>query len=411
MIKAGKACISLLLLLGLAGVFYLNAALFRHHPIVLVQGKPLDADVLAQLHHLKPQLHTGAADEMQALYPEGFVFLNALYSLAWSEVGAAVPQGTTVHREAITESRWAVREIASNQARSVFDSELPLPYGAFYNGWLGYALGKHLQTLPPKDRRTPEAALFQRTCAQIAQAVADSLSPYPESYSGAVWPADATVCLAALALHDQLYSPLYQATIQSWLRRVSLRTDSLGFIPHEAAPRTGQVRAAARGSSQSLILSLLIDIDPKFGQRYFTRYLYYFADQRLGLPGIREYPKGSAGTGDIDSGPVIWDIGGAASVVGRRTARQYGNAELAAGLRNSIEAFGMAGTTNAKRSYLFGKLPIADAFIAWSNSSALQKPLEAGTNWRWRFQLLSLAGSCVLLGLLRVLWRKPQKAR
>ena len=46
------------------------------------------ADIILQLNFLKQEIkqnHLG--ERMQAIFPEGFVFTNALYGLSWCEVG------------------------------------------------------------------------------------------------------------------------------------------------------------------------------------------------------------------------------------------------------------------------------------------------------------------------------------
>ncbi|GAB2960089.1 hypothetical protein GCM10027048_29470 [Hymenobacter coalescens] len=403
-----KPLLSLPLLLTLAYLLYLNAVLYQQPATVAVAGQRLDADVLAQLRYLRGPLHDGAAQDMQELYPEGFVFLNALYGLAWSEVAAAVPAGDSLHRRAVDESRWASRQIASEPGRVIFDADLPLPYGAFYNGWLAYSLGRLLRAQHPAQRHPADVALFRSTCARIAAGLISSAdaSPFPESYRGAAWPADATVCAAALATYDQIYGLRYRPLLHRWLRRVQARVDTLGLIPHAVDARTGRVTEGARGSSQSLMLSLLHDIDPAFGRRQYQQYRRYFVDSRLGLPGIREYPQGQSGWGDVDSGPVLLGIGGAASVVGRRAAQQYDDTVLAAGLRNSLSAFGMAHTRRGQRSYLFGQLPIADAFLAWTNAVAVSPPLRTPGGWRGWFQLFSVG---VALGVAWLYRRQPRR--
>ena len=62
------------------------------------------------------------------------------------------------------------------------------------------------------------------------------------------------------------------------------------------------------------------------------------------------------------------------------------------GLRNSIEAFGCGFFWRGKKKYLFGTLPMADVFIAWSNAVEPNRNagLRADRNWRWRFQLIFL---------------------
>ena len=147
----------------------------------------------------------------------------------------------------------------------------------------------------------------------------------------------------------------------------------------------------ARGGSQSLILLFLKDIDEQFAREQFEIYKELFLDYRLGLPGFREYPKGQNGEGDVDSGPIIWEIGGVASIVGQRTMAKYENWTLYEGLRNCIKSFGAAYTRDSERKYIFGQLAIADVFTAWSNSVEYTENQGKNTsNWRLRFQLLSL---------------------
>jgi len=79
----------------------------------------------------------------------------------------------------------------------------------------------------------------------------------------------------------------------------------------------------------------------------------------------------------------------------------------AIGLRNSIETFGLGRSKQGKKNYLRGKLPMADAFIAWANSPEAYQTNRWKTrkNWRIRTQLLSLM--LLSLGSWRIwrLWR------
>ena len=63
--------------------------------------------------------------------------------------------------------------------------------------------------------------------------------------------------------------------------------------------------------------------------------------------------------------------------------------EIYKGLRNSVQGFGAAYTTNEQKKFIFGQLPMADAFIAWANSKNCQINQQSNY-WQWKFQLLSL---------------------
>jgi hypothetical protein len=383
-------------------VVYLNYQLFYTPPLELEQGRPINQDVVAQLQFLRGRMHQGAGAQMQELYPEGFVYLNALYALSWTELLPHLPAGTQLRRETLQETRWAIREIQSPVAASIFDLDLPLPRGAFYQGWSAYVLGRYLAALPAGQRDSAQIRHFQYQCKAIARALEQSSSPYLESYDGAAWPADGVMCVAALAWHDRLQPPRYQGVIQQWLRAVNTHLDANQLIPHEVKAGSGTVLTPARGSSQSQLLNFLVEVDSVYARPHFQRYRSRFLTSRLGLPGVREAAAGEPDAEDIDSGPVIWGVGGAASLVGRRTMQRYGDTTTAVGLRNSIEAFGVPWHGSHGKFYLFGQLPIADAFIAWGNSVEATRPAEAAAGWRTSFQLLSAGVILCIVGLWRL---------
>ncbi|TXF89947.1 hypothetical protein FUA23_08290 [Neolewinella aurantiaca] len=392
MYKLLKRCCQLFLLLLAAVVLFFNAGFYFSPDVRSDEGCCPNKDVHHQLTYLKKKIHAGAAENMQHLFPEGHLFMNALYGLTWTELNNEAGD------EALNEIDWALAEMNSETGRRIFNEDLPLPYGAFYRGWTNYLTGKRLEAdIISQEITGLHEENFRLNCQDIAKAYAEAESPYLQSYHGGIWPADNLLAIASLASYDRYFDTLrYQPLIEGWLAKVKKALDpATGLIPHvvyEGAPPQG-----ARGSSQSLMLSLLPEIDSAFAAEQFALYQQYFVGQRLGLPGIREYPKGMEGTGDIDSGPVIWGIGGAASVVGQRAAYVNGDYELYKGLRNSIEAFGFGFTWFGKKRYVFGQLPIADAFIAWSNSVE-KTPADAPSSVPWPIHLVSL----VLL--LLILW-------
>lgn len=382
-------------------ILYLNGKLF-YAPQPTPEGAyPLNQEVVAQLQFLRGRMHHGAGAEMQELYPEGFVYLNALYALSWIELLPHAAPGSALQEQARTEAQWALRELQAPAAQLTFDEDLPLPLGAFYQGWSAYCAGRYLAALPPSQRDSVEMGRFRRQCALIAGALQNSPTPFLESYAGAAWPADGVMGVAALAWHDRLQPPRYGSLIAHWTRQVRQRLDAQGLIPHSVRAATGLVQEPARGSSQSQLLNFLVEIDSVFAHQQFRQYRRLFLTRRLGLPGVQESAIGAPPTEDIDSGPVIWGVGGAASLVGRRTMQRFQDTTTAVGLRNSIETFGLPWHGRAGKFYLGGQLPIADAFIAWSNSLQPHKPLYAAFGWRTTFQLLS---AVVMTLLLVPLW-------
>jgi hypothetical protein len=386
-------------------LLYWNIALYYQPVITIDHGYAQDEDLLCELRGLRRAMHAGAADDMQQLYPEGYIFMHALYALAWAEVAARSEVEGVVFDEAFREVENSCRQLSTNAAREIFDELLPLSYGAFYQGWYNYVTGKKLLLQAPSKRSAGEVEAFQRRCEDIARAIQSTETPYPASYRFGTWPADATVGVASLALHDKLFVPKYNHVMATWIVRVRQKLDSHGLIPHAVDP-AGVIQEEARGSSQSLMLSFLPEIDAAFARDQFSRYQTLFVTYRFGLPCIREYPVGTVGLGDIDSGPVILQAGAAASLAGLRTLAIQDEQQLYVGLRNSIEAFGVPTTYDGGKQYLFGQLPMADAFIAWGHAAADPSTKAEGT-WRLPFHLYSVG----LLLLVTGVWFYFQKRR
>lgn len=108
--------------------------------------------------------------------------------------------------------------------------------------------------------------------------------------------------------------------------------------------------------------------------------------------------KGEYDIGDIDSGPVLFQMGSAATIVGMQTMHLYGEREAAAEIRNMVEAFGFPIQKNEHKIYLFGLLPMADAFIAWGHSAIK----TSGT--KTDFKLFHIYSFILILVLAAMLW-------
>lgn len=316
-------------------------------------------DVAAQLRYLRGRLDHGAAEQAQQLFPEGFFFSYALYGLAWLDVGTARP---ALRGSALREARWALGHLDSAAGRAPFDRGLRPKYGVFYMGWTNRLRGGIVRLA---GRDAPETAPFDRDCAALARAFrADG--PFLSAYPGQAWPVDSVVAVSALRLHDEVTgAPTYGPVIARWLRQARARADpATGLLPHQTAPST----TGPRGSSQSLILRFLPEVDPAWARVQYESFRQRFVTTRLGLPSVLEYPKGTEGAGDVDSGPLILGVSASATVVALGTARVNGDGALAGDLTGLAEATGAPVRLGGTR-YAFGVLPIGELFLAWSASA------------------------------------------
>lgn len=408
MIRLVKILATVLILAVLMVTLFINKSLYYRPEFLAVDSVEVNLTLLKQLHFLKGQLHADGGAEMQAQYPEGYVFMNALYGLAWCEVAGELDDKSVLYKEAKEEIQFAYNEVDGPEGRGIFDETLPLPYGAFYTGWNNYLLGKKLLLEDEDQRDSVEVARFEEQCRNIAASIQIVETPYPESYVHQSWPCDVIVGVASLVLHDELANPSYDEVITKWLQRVQATTDTAGLIPHSVHYESGAPAEYSRGCSQSLALTFLLEIDPVFARQQFDLYKQQFLDYRFGLPGLREYRKGETGPGDIDSGPIVMNIGGAATIAGLRTMVEFKDVEVAVALRNTIEALTLSTETGDEKKYLLGKLPMADAFIAWANAKegVAKNSIAARHDWRATFQLYSLGFIVLCILLIYWTWRR-----
>ena len=385
-------------------LLFVNVNLYYTPETTFVAPDSLRADLLKELRGLKSALQDNADIKMQRLYPEGYLFMNATYGLAWSNFMAGLNNDSDYFKEGTAELQKTWNKIDSDLARSPFNEELPLRYGAFYTGWSAYFLGRKLSLEHPTKRNKAEVTYFQQQCDSIAAAVKERI--YPVSYYGRAWPADVMLCMAALSCHDKLFEPRYTDVRKEWLDKVKNNLDAHGLIPHAASPLNGKPIESARGSSQSLMLIFLREIDEPFAQQQFSIFRENFVDSRLGLTGIREYPKDEFGIGDVDSGPVLLQMGSAATLVGMQTLYLYGDVESSVQMRNVIEALAFPFETDDRKTYLFGLLPMAHAFIAWSHS--VEHGVDGSPPSFITFHMIS-AAVCIALGVFIWIMLKPKR--
>jgi len=348
-------------------------------------------DVVEQLRFIRSALENGAADEMQDYFPEGYFFSYALYGLAWVDTGIRQDE---LRVQALIEARWALEHLDSEAGRAVFSPSLNPHYGVFYVGWSNWLRGGILKLQPADARDEAEIERFRLEADNLAAAYADSETPFLSAYPGQAWPVDNVVVVASLALYGNMFnSERYSDTVSQWLEDAQMYLDpATGLLPHQVDAQTGEMIDGARGSSQSIINRFLPIIDPVWAQSQYMLFREQFATTILGIPGIREYPLGVDGVGDVDSGPLIAGISLSATVVTAGAARLHDDDALADPIFNAGEAMGMPISLGGAKRYAFGILPIGDAFVAWAKSAipaifAPSKELPAIVSPGWRIPI------------------------
>lgn len=385
-------------------LLWLNAKLYLPPVAEEDRGKvPRTAE--AHLSWLRGELDDGSGEEMQRLFPEGYFFSYGLYGLAWVEIGLRSEEHVD---EAIREARWALEKIESVAGRAPFPANLPPGHGMFFSGWRNHLLAG-IVLLGKKDL---EIARLRNWCDELAIALeAASTWPWLASYHSQVWPCDTPPGIHAMCVFDKVTGEgRYTDFVKRWISAVSGKVDTeYGMLTHLAAPGSGQPVGLPRGTSQTIILRFLADIDPTFASGQYQRFQEHFLTSVWGLPSIREYPKGVDGKGDVDSGPLIAGTSASATVVGMGVAQIYGDHGFSKATSQLAEVAGFP-FGFSKRRYLGGILPVGDAFVIhamtarpWiqEESRFEVEPTSVPLFWRWGIHSVSLVGAVVLL----LLWR------
>jgi hypothetical protein len=362
-------------------------------------GGAASDDVGRQLRFVERALDAGAAREAQRHFPEGFVFTWAFYGLTEAERGLAAPPGSGVRAQALDEVRRALAAVDSEEGKQPFEPELDPPYGAFYMGWTTWLRAQAVVLAGGAAAAPDEARRLDADAHAIAAAYARAPTPFLPTYFGEAWPGDNVVCIAALRAHDRVLPPAFGATIDAWLRAARSTTDpGTGLLPHRVSPRTGRTLEGARASSTALLLAVLPSLDPQLAREEYRQFRRLFVVSRLGLPAVREYPQGTTGPGDEDSGPLFYGISFSASAMAIAAARANGDEPLAEALCHAGDFIGATPSRPGEKQYLLGLVPTADAIIAWAKARPMPDrvaPLAPDapiprTLWRLPVHLLSL---------------------
>ncbi|HWD79948.1 MAG TPA: hypothetical protein VG497_13730 [Kribbella sp.] len=362
--------------------------------------------VLKQLAFLRAEIEAGADRNAQKQFPEGYFFLNVLYGLTWVQVGTADPAQAV---DATAQVRWALDRIASPDGTAPFDAALQPEYGIFYAGWTNWLRGG-LIALGQSD--AADRSRFTSDSVAIATAFRTAKTPFLAAYPDQAWPVDSVVAIASLRLYDAVVAPRFGQVARNWVTAAKAQLDpATGLLPHQVSPQL----AGARGSSQAMIQRFLVDVDPAFARSQYE----VFKDKFVTGLGVREYPKGTSGQGDVDSGPLAFGMSLSATVVGMGAARAHHD-PLADRLSRTGELVGLPFSGLKTKRYLFGALPVGDAFLAWSTSA---HPLVAttppkphgspGSSGWWRLPWLAALWlpALVLWGALRLKHRGRRRKR
>lgn len=176
--------------------------------------------------------------------------------------------------------------------------------GHAYLGYLALALGM----LRAVDPSTPHAPAHDALIAALSRRIAAAPAGLIETYPGEAYPPDVASVVGAIGLHGAVTGVDHRAVLTPWAATFRARyIDRASGYVIQRATRDGAPLDAPRGSGTAVSAYFVSFADRALAMdlaRAVARGTGTFA----GFGGVREYPDGVRGGGDIDSGPVILGV-------------------------------------------------------------------------------------------------------
>jgi hypothetical protein len=157
----------------------------------------------------------------------------------------------------------------------------------------------------------------------------------------------------------------------------------------------------------------LPEIDAEWATVHYRAFRNRYVSSLLGVPGVREYPSGVYGVGDVDSGPLIFGLSASASVVSIAAASANGDEELASELSRGAEMCGLPVSWAGRKRYALGVAPVGDAFLVWARSGPAREVApgaRTSVSRPWAFHGVSMMVAAVLtVASVRVVRRRDHR--
>ena len=277
--------------------------------------------------------------------------------VTYSMLTAGLTNIAFIYPETRQESLLVVKALIKNaltlESRQ-FDSarwgEDPIESLDGHNGHIGY-LG-HLNFMIGAYRFLGGDQEFNQLHHEISAALQRRLVASPgfclETYPNElIYLPDNVVVIASLANFSRLSGGVYRESVTAWIKiaKNNLLDPELHLLPFQLDSYCNPV-GGVRGSGAGWNAFYLPFIDKSFATEQFEMVKKHLVQTWL-ITGVREYPRGVFGLGDVDSGPVIF------------------------GLSPSGTGFAIAGAVHTRDADLLGKFlftgELVGSSVQWSN--------------------------------------------
>ncbi|MFC1453289.1 hypothetical protein ACFLSJ_08110 [Verrucomicrobiota bacterium] len=231
---------------------------------------------------------------------------------------------------------------------------------AAYLGYLNFLLGLHRLACGDVEY----AELNDRITAALIRQMESSPIVLLETYPGEVYPVDNCFVIGSVGLHQLVTIQDHSEVIERWTERTQARyvDPETQLLIQAVSPHDGTAFDAPRGSGTALGAFALHYASPELARSLYDGIKRTLARTWLGFGAVREYPKGFAGSGDIDSGPIVFGYGMSATGFTIAGARRYNDAGYFRRLFATAHLCGAPVDRAERREYVSGG-PLGNAIL------------------------------------------------
>jgi hypothetical protein len=220
------------------------------------------------------------------------------------------------------------------------------------HAYLGYSnLGLSMLRMIDPDNR--HAALNDRISADFERGI--DASPYGmiETYPGETWPPDVSAVIGSIGLHALATNRDRSAFLERWASRfepcaVDKRT---GLLVQRVRSGGCQAEDAPRGSGTAIAAYFLSFATPELAKKLYGALEHVDV---AGFGGIREYPFGTTGGGDVNAGPIVFGVSVGATGFALGAARTQRDEATFRALYRSTSLFGVPTSVGGRTAFAMG---------------------------------------------------------
>jgi len=298
--------------------------------------------------------YNAAAERRQRAFPEGYLFCNSFHAFTLINLAMDYPDDSRLRADVIAQLKALLE-------RTRWDKHT----GIIHMGHLNLVRAGFLCLADDDDIEDA----FKEDCALLTAAYERTDCASLPSYGNLTWPVDNLAALNALCLHDELFGTDYRKYLDRWIAWMSAHRDRETGLMISQWDRVEKAPLdVPRGCALSWDIAFLGVFAPDFGASEYARYKELMGLEKGTLKGFREWPPGYSRPADVDSGPVIDDIGVAASAFGLAAAKIMRDREYFKGLLGMGEAIGLPTTDGRGRRYFAGHFLLADVLATWAKT-------------------------------------------